>query len=108
MDTIASRIGIEETTELIDKTGTTVAVTLDGWKSQTSLLLLENATWSNSDFKVYRACLDFVQITESLRREYGWIRLQGIILKRHNCLTKLLTTTADNASSDSTVISIDK
>jgi hypothetical protein len=71
-DTIALRInarvtsGIKETTKLIDETATTIAVTLDGWKSQNKLAFIGiNATWCSSDFKVYRACLDFVQITES-------------------------------------------
>jgi len=71
-DTIASRInarvasGIKETKKLIDETATMVAITLDGWKSQNKLSFIGiNATWCSSDFKVYRACLDFVQITES-------------------------------------------
>jgi hypothetical protein len=71
-DTIASRInarvtsGIKETTKLIDETATTIAVTLDGWKSQNKLAFIGiNATWCSSDFKVYRACLNFVQIMES-------------------------------------------
>jgi hypothetical protein len=108
-DTIASRInarvtsGIKETTKLIDETATTIAVTLDGWKSQNKLPFIGiNATWCSSDFKVYRACLDFVQITESHSGE----NMAGYVfkaLKQHNCLTKLLTITADNASNNDTL-----
>jgi len=108
-DTIASRIktrvasGINETTKLIEETATTIAVTLDGWKSQNRLAFIGiNATWCSSDFEVYRACLDFVQITESHSGENMAVYVFKA-LKRHNCLTKLLTITADNASNNDTL-----
>jgi hypothetical protein len=104
-DTIASRINarvissITETTKLIDETATAV-VTMAGRVK--SCLIGINATWCSSDFRVYRACLDFVQITESHSSD----NMAGYVfkaLKRHNCPAKLLTITADNASNNDTL-----
>ncbi|KAN0068664.1 hypothetical protein V8E54_013388 [Elaphomyces granulatus] len=67
-----------------------------------SCLIGINATWCSSDFRVYRACLDFVQITESHSSD----NMAGYVfkaLKRHNCPAKLLTITADNASNNDTL-----
>ncbi|KAN0085327.1 hypothetical protein V8E54_001794 [Elaphomyces granulatus] len=54
-------VNLKGTTQSIDETATTVAVTLDGWKNQNKHAFISiNATWCSSDFKVYlsRHCTD--------------------------------------------------
>lgn len=54
-------VNLKRTTQSIDETATTVAVTLDGWKNQNKHAFIGiDATWCSSDFKVYlsRHCTD--------------------------------------------------
>jgi hypothetical protein len=92
-----------ETTRLLERTSATVTLSLDGWTSQNSLSMLAiNAKWLGSNFEVYQACIEFIEIEGNHSGE----NLAAIVekaLKKHKILQKLLTITADNASNNDTL-----
>lgn len=108
-DTVASGlhariVAIEaELKVLLQKTCSTLAISLDRWTSQNSLPMLAiNGTWLGPNFQQYRACLEFIEIKGSHSGENLSLTVFGA-LKRLDVLQKLLTITSDNASNNDTL-----
>ena len=80
---------------LLDRTCSTIALSLDGWTSQNSLPMLAiNGKWLSPDFQLHQACIEFIEIKGSHSGE----NLAAIVfkaLKKYGLLQKLLTITGD-------------
>lgn len=87
----------------IEKTATTVCLTLDGWKSKNNLSMLAiNIRWLDHDFKRHQHCIEFIEVQGSYSGENLAILLLAT-LKQYNICHRLLTITADNASNNDTL-----
>ena len=87
----------------IDKSATTICVTLDRWTSKNRLPMFTiNIKWLDEEFKRYQHYIEFVKIQGSHSREnlaYTVI----IALKRIKSCHHLLTITGDNTSNNDTL-----
>lgn len=108
-DTIASRVHgrvgkIEvDLTKLLQRTCSTLALSLDGWTSQNTLpILCVRGHWCGPDFKVYQVLLEFVEIDGTHSGE-NLSEIVFLVLKRLGVLQKLISVTGDNASNNDTL-----
>ena len=81
-------------------TASTVAVSLDEWINQNSLLMIVmNVIWLNDHFKQYQVCIEFVEINDS-HSEKNLVFIVYSILMKFNICQKLLTIITDNAENN--------
>lgn len=107
-DAIAARVTDRVATcekslvNLLERTCSTVALSINGWTSLNDLSILAvNGTWAGPDIKLYRACFEFIEVQGAHLGENlaYYIYDMG---KRLNILPKILTVTGNNASNNNT------
>ena len=108
-DTIVARVTNRVTicqknlVDLLKRTYSTVALSIDGWTSLNDLSMLAvNGTWAGPDIKLYRACFEFIEVQGAHLGENLAHYIYNIG-KRLDILPKILTITGDNASNNDTI-----
>jgi hypothetical protein len=93
----------KELADLLLKTATMVALSLNGWTSQNGLAILAmNIRWFGPKMERYKRCISFVKIDRSYSGE-NLATIVNITLIKYSIRQKLLSITADNASNNDTL-----